>query len=330
MVNVTLFDELDAVEQDARGALDRANQACLHDRLSWFRLVERNCPPEGKLQVVRAEQDNRRAWLFLAVDGREADGYAAWYSLRYRLIGDPGLGPEIAGFLRNKRLTRVELAPIENPEALATALRSAGWSVAIEPAFGNWIARTEKGFDEYWSRRPGQLRSTARRKAKAAALDVVIHDRFDAVAWADYEAVYRASWKPEEGSFAFLRDLAEQEGAAGTLRLGLAYHRDRPVAAQLWLVEGEVATIHKLAYAEDAKAMSPGTVLGEAMFRRAIDEDGVRLVDYGTGDDAYKRDWMDERRQLWRIIAHNPRTLPGLAGAVRQRVRALVRGKASR
>ena len=200
----------------------------------------------------------------------------------------------------------------------------------IEPAFGNWIAGTEKGFDEYWSRRPGQLRSTAKRKAKAAALDIVVHDRFDPAAWADYEAVYRASWKPEEGSFPFLRALTEQEGAAGTLRLGLAYHQGRPVAAQLWLVEGGVATIHKLAYAEKAKAMSPGTLLGEAMFRRAIDEDGVRLIDYGTGDDAYKRDWMDERRQLWRIIAYNPRTLRGLAGAVRQRVRALVRGKARR
>lgn len=330
MVNVTLFDELDAVEQDAGDALDRANQPCLHDRLSWFRLLERHCPPNGKLQVVHAEQDRRRAWLFLAVDGREADAYAAWYSLRYGLIGEADLAPGIAGFLRDRRLSKVELAPIEDPEALLAAFRSAGWFVSLEPAFGNWIARTENGFDEYWSRRPGQLRSTAKRKARAADLDIVIHDRFDPAAWADYEAVYRSSWKPEEGSFPFLRALAEQEGAAGTLRLGLAYHQGRPVAAQLWLVEGGIATIHKLAYAENAKAMSPGTVLGEAMFRRAIDQDGVRLIDYGTGDDAYKRDWMDERRQLWRIIAHHPRTLRGFAGAVRQRVRALVRGKASR
>ena len=330
MVNVTLFGDLDAVEQDAGGALDRANQPCLHDRLSWFRLLERHCTPMGKLQAVRAELDGRRAWLFLAVDGRSAEAYAAWYSLRFGLIGDGALAREIAGFLRDRRLSRVELAPVEDDDVIASAFRDAGWSVTVEPAFGNWIARTEKGFDEYWSRRPGQLRSTAKRKAKAADLDIVIHDRFDGAAWADYESVYRSSWKPEEGSFPFLRALAEQEGAAGTLRLGLAYHQGRPVAAQLWLVEGGVATIHKLAYAEDAKSMSPGTVLGEAMFRRAIDQDGVTLIDYGTGDDAYKRDWMDERRQLWRIIARNPRSLRGLAGIVRQRVRALVRGRASR
>ncbi len=330
MVNVTLFDDLDAVERDAEGALDRANQPCLHDRLDWFRLLERHCPPKGKLQAVRAEQDGKRAWLFLAVDGRSADAYAAWYSLRFGLIGDRGLASEIAGFLRRRGLSRIEMAPVEEPDALLSAFRGAGWSVAVEPVFGNWIARTDKGFDEYWSRRPGQLRSTAKRKAKAAGLDIVILERFDPAAWADYETVYRSSWKPEEGSFPFLRALADQEGAAGTLRLGVAYHEERPVAAQLWLVENRVATIHKLAYAEEAKSMSPGTVLGEAMFRRAIDQDRVQLIDYGTGDDAYKRDWMDERRQLWRIVARNPRSLRGLAGIVRQRVRALVRGIASR
>ena len=330
MVNVTLFGDLDAVEQDARGALDRANQPCLHDRLSWFRLLEQHCPPKGQLHAVRAEQNDKRAWLFLTKERNNAEAFAAWYSLRFGLIGDPSLAPEIAGFLRHGGLARVEMAPVENPDRLKAAFEAAGWSVSLDPAFGNWIARAEKGFDEYWSRRPGQLRSTAKRKAKATALDIVIHDRFDAAAWADYETVYRSSWKPEEGSFPFLRALAEQEGAAGTLRLGLAYHGGRPVAAQLWLVEDSVATIHKLAYAEDARAMSPGTLLGEAMFRRAIDQDGARLIDYGTGDDAYKRDWMDERRQLWRIIARNPRSLRGLAGIVRQRVRALVRGKASR
>lgn len=331
MVNVTLFDALDAVEQDAKGALDRANQPCLHDRLSWFRLLERHCPPPGALQVVRAEQDGDRAWLFLAVAGSDADAYAVWYSLRYGLIGDRRLAPGIARFLRNRRLATIDLAPVHEPDPLASGFREAGWTVAVEPAFGNWIACTRnQAFDDYWSRRPGNLRSTARRKAKAADLDLVIHDRFDPAAWADYEAVYRASWKPEEGSFPFLRALAKQEGEAGTLRLGLAYRRGRPVAAQLWLVEGAVATIHKLAYAEDAKAMSPGTLLSEAMFRRAIDQDRVELIDYGTGDDAYKRDWMDERRQLWRIVAHNPRTLQGLAGAARRRATALVRGQASR
>lgn len=331
MVNVKLFDDLDAVARDAAGALDRDVQPCLYSRLDWFRLLAEHCPPDGRLKVARAEEDGRRAWLFLANGGREADAYAAWYSLRVGLIGDAKLGQNLGGALKREGLGRITLKPIAEPEPLVAALRAAGWIVSTEPSTGNWVAHTEGlTFDDYWAKRPGKLRSTAARKAKTAGLDIAIHDRFIADAWAAYEDVYRASWKPEEGSFPFLRALAEQEGAAGTLRLGIARKDGRPVAAQLWTVENEEATIHKLAYAEDAKALSPGTLLGMAMFRRVIDQDRVRLIDYGTGDDAYKRDWMDERRQLWRITAWNPATLRGLAGAAKAKASKLVGRSQSR
>jgi CelD/BcsL family acetyltransferase involved in cellulose biosynthesis len=102
------------------------------------------------------------------------------------------------------------------------------------------------------------------------------------------------------------------------------------VAVQLWLVENGEATIHKLAYTEEAKAMSPGTLLGMEMFRRALDVDRVGAIDYGTGDDGYKKDWMAERRPLWRLEAYNPHTLRGLIGAARARASALVRRVRSR
>jgi hypothetical protein len=318
MVNVKLFDDLDAVEHDAAGALDRDAQPCLYSRLDWFRLLARFCPPAGKLKVARAEEQGCRAWLFLANGGHGADSYAAWYSLRVGLVGDVSLGPALGHALRQERLAQLALSPTIEPDALVEGLRAGGWLSSAAPATGNWVAHTAGlSFEDYWQRRPGKLRSTAQRKAKSAGLDIMIHDGFSPEAWAAYEAVYRASWKPEEGSFPFLRALAQQEGAAGTLRLGIARKHGRPVAAQLWTVEHGEATIHKLAYAEDTKALSPGTVLGMAMFRHAIDEDRVKLIDYGTGDDAYKRDWMDERRQLWRVTAFNPGTLRGLAGAAR-------------
>lgn len=325
MVKVELFSDLDAVAQDADGGLDRAAQPCLHARLSWFRLLAEHCPPAGQLAALRAAEADERAWLFLANGGAEAAGYTSWYSLRSGLIGAQALAPALALALRRKGLVRVEMAPIADAVPLVEGFRAAGWWVNAAPSTGNWVAHTAGlSFDRYWAARPGKLRNTAQRKAKAAGLEVVVHDHFDAAAWEDYEAVYRASWKPEEGSSAFLRALAEQEGAAGTLRLGTARKDGRPVAAQLWLIEGGVATIHKLAYAEDAKALSPGTVLSMAMFRRAIDEDRVREIDYGTGDDAYKRDWMDERRQLWRLTAYNPRTVRGLAMAGKAQAGALV------
>ncbi|HEV2818807.1 MAG TPA: GNAT family N-acetyltransferase [Allosphingosinicella sp.] len=322
-VNIALFDDLDAVAAAAGGALDRAAQPSLFNRLAWYRLIHDHCPPPGKLLVVRAGG----AWLFLAVEGREARAYAAWYSLRFDAVGERGgdAMTAIAAALRARGLTHVELAPVEDPEPLRAAFREAGWRAFATPKTGNWrIDTSGMDFEAYWAARPAQLRNTAKRRGRTAGLEIEIYDRFDARAWADYEAVYRASWKPEEGSFPFLRALAQQEGAAGTLRLGIARKDGRPVAAQLWLVENGEAMIHKLAYAEYAKAMSPGTLLGMAMFRRAIDEDRVRVIDYGTGDDAYKKDWMGERRTLWRIDAFNPATLRGLASAARAGASALV------
>ena len=328
MVNVELFHDFDAVERDSGGRLAREAQSSLFARLDWFRLIATHCPPPGRPIVLRGRAGNRTGWLFLAIDHPRAESLAAWYSLRFDLVGSPeeDVATALAAALRDGGVAEVELAPIEDPETLRKGFAAAGWATSVTPKTVNWRVATEGlDFEGYWAKRPARLRNTAKRRAKGAELDIRIHDRFDEQAWADYEAVYHASWKPEEGSFPFLRALAEQEGAAGTLRLGIARFRDRPVAAQLWLVENGEATIHKLAYAEEAKAMSPGTLLSMAMFRHVIDEDRVRAIDYGTGDEPYKADWMDEKRTLWRLTAYNRRTLGGLAGAARAAAASLAR-----
>ncbi|HEX6376016.1 MAG TPA: GNAT family N-acetyltransferase [Allosphingosinicella sp.] len=324
-----LFDDLDAVAADAGGALDRTPSP--FDRLGWFRLVAAHCPPPGRLLVARARDgEGSAAWLFLAEQGGRAEAWRCWYSLRFGVAGDSEGAEAIARALR-KRLYRLEIAPLEDPEPLARAFRAAGWTTFLGPATASWrIGTAGQDFGAYWAARPGKLRNTAQRKTRAAGLDVEIHRVFDAEAWAAYESVYAASWKPGEGSPAFLRALAEQESAAGTLRLGIARKDGRPLAAQLWLVESGTAWIHKLAYREDARSLSPGTVLSMAMFRAALDEDKVERIDYGTGDEPYKRDWMGERATLWRLEAFDPRSPRGLLGALRARLSALVRRPRSR
>ena len=324
---VELFDDWDAIEGAAAGALDRASRPSLFERLSWFRLIAAYAPPAGRMLALRA--GDASTWLFLAVDGAQARAYVNWYSLRFSAIGgDPNALSDIARRLRSesRRLSRVELSPLAPRDPLPQAFREAGWLTFVTPATASWRLDTEgMDFDTYWAGRGSRLRNTARRKAKAVSLDIVIHTGFDPAAWADYERVYAVSWKPAEGSPAFLRALAEQEGAAGTLRLGIARKDGEPIAAQLWLVEDGVATIHKLAYSEAARDLSPGTLLSVEMFRRALDVDKVRHVDFGTGNDPYKAEWMDGSKMLERMIAFNPATLNGLAGAARAMASALVR-----
>ncbi|WP_225421403.1 GNAT family N-acetyltransferase [Sphingomonas parva] len=309
-----LFDDWEAVAGAADGTLDHGR---LFERLSWFRLLAAHCPPAGRFLAARAAG----TWLFLARRGRRAEAYANWYSLRFGPAGGSAGLEAIGRRLRAEGVVRLSLSPIEDPGATVGALRRAGWIARTQPATASWqIDVGDLDFATYWARRPSRLRNTAERRAKQ--LDVEIHRHFDAGAWAAYEEVYQASWKPAEGSPAFLRALAVQE--RDRLRLGIARHDGRPVAAQLWLVEDGRATIHKLAYREDAARLAPGTVLSMAMFRAAIDQDGVARIDYGTGDEAYKADWMDERHILWRIDAFDPRRPSGLLAAARATASTLV------
>jgi CelD/BcsL family acetyltransferase involved in cellulose biosynthesis len=64
--------------------------------------------------------------------------------------------------------------------------------------------------------------------------------------------------------------------------------------------------------------------------QHVIDIDGVTQVDYLTGDDAYKQDWMSHRRERWGMVAFNPRTLKGAVGILRHMAGRSLRRTASR
>jgi hypothetical protein len=334
------FDDFDAVEAVARGSLDRAAQPGLFDRLEWFRRSWLLCPPGIQPLMVRAVSEKAQAWLFLAHKGNGAlTGLSSWYTLSFRpiFIGEPSESVKlrlliaIAARLKTRRLgvSRISLRPVPVEDGtsalIARAFSRRGWAAFRYPATVNWIADlTDKDFATYWSERPGQVRSTVSRKGRKGVVSLQVIDRFDEDAWAAYEEIYAQSWKGEEGSPDFLRVTAQAEGAAGALRLGLAHIEGQPVAAQIWTVENGHAIIHKLAYVEEAAEHSPGTLLSATMFQHVIGE-GVSIIDYGTGNDRYKADWMDRSRPLEQIELYNLRTMRGLAGAAKAKIARLVR-----
>lgn len=274
------------------------------DRAEWFALL---AAAGAKPLVVQAGET---AMMLTEANGR-IEALRNWYAFTWRSQGDnPVLLAALASALR-ARAHRVTLWPVPDEDGsathLAAAFRTVGWHVAVEPCDHNHVLPVNgRSFAEYWATRPGQMRTTLKRKAKKVA--VTIHDRFDAAAWGDYEAIYEESWKPEEGDPALLRAFAEAEGAAGRIRLGVAHSLEgEAVAAQFWTVENGTAYIHKLAHRESARPLSAGTTLSAALFERAIDRDGVHLVDFGTGNDPYKRDWMEVDRPRYRIDALDPR-----------------------
>lgn len=331
-----IHDSLASFAADAAGALDRAAQPDFYDRLDWLALTHAHIYPDTPLAIAAARQGNDAVWLPLRDCGSgHGRGLASWYTLAFAPLTTPGsdvettahLLGEIARNLR-RRFDTLTLWPLEPEVAVAIqhAFRARGWLAASRVEAANWIAHTAGlDFDTYWESRPSKLRNTVRRRTKNSPVETEVHGQFDPAAWDAYEAIYAQSWKPDEGAPAFLRAAAEQEGAAGTLRLGIARREGRPVAAQFWTVENGTATIHKLAYLESEREHSPGTLLSVAMFRHVLNQDRPSVIDYGNGDEPYKAEWMDERRERHRLQLFNLRSLGGLSKGVSKAARATLR-----
>ncbi|MEE4153878.1 MAG: GNAT family N-acetyltransferase [Erythrobacter sp.] len=275
------------------------------DRLEWFALIEET----GTWPLVAvADGGDVKAALVLQEKSGRLEAFTNWYSFTWRPIGKGACAPPrfikaIAADLR-KRTHRVLLAPVPEEDGsaslLADAFSSAGWRVEVTCCDTNHILQVGgRSFAEYWTTRPGPLRTTLARKAKR--LDIRLSDRFEQALWAQYEQIYEHSWKPREGEPAMLRAFAQREGEAGRLRLGMAYHEGEPIAAQFWTFENGTAYIHKLAHLESHRQLSAGTCLSAALFEQAIDRDCAELIDFGTGDEPYKRDWMDATRPRYQI-----------------------------
>ncbi|WP_179504474.1 MULTISPECIES: GNAT family N-acetyltransferase [unclassified Sphingomonas] len=283
------------------------------DRADWLSLLAARAFSGAHAFLAVAEDGDGAVLALPLVATRHGLGALAnWYSFWARPLTDAPERAEAMLVALARDLARhgaLDFAPLPAREAgwMARAFRTAGWVVAVEPAHVNrHMALDGQDFATWWATRPGALRATVRRKGASGAVQCRVGTAFDAGDWAAYEAIYAASWKPAEGDPAFLRAVAQGESAAGALRLGVATLNGQPVAAQMWSVEAGTAFIHKLAHRQDARGASPGTLLSAAMFAHVIDRDGVRAIDFGTGDDPYKADWMDQARTRWRLHAHHP------------------------
>lgn len=310
MVQVDYHRDLKQVQSDGQLAawLSESNQRAPFDRLDWFAGLARHCGLEPLIAAARTENDI--AVLPLRGHGGHLHALSNWYTFRYRPLASGGegllevLARDLAGKARRVTLSGL---PDEDRSAsrLENAFRSNGWLVRRSACDTNHVLPVDgRSYEQYLAARPGKLRTTLKRKS--GKVETRVLDRFDAEIWRAYEAIYAESWKPEEGSPAFLRAFAESEGEAGRMRLGVALADGEPVAAQMWTVEHGTAWIHKLAHREAAKPLSPGSVLSAALFRHVIDVDRVDLVDFGTGDDPYKRDWMEIVRPRYRLDMFRP------------------------
>ena len=189
--------------------------------------------------------------------------------------------------------------------------------------FGNWLHHEIESFAHYKGSLQTQLKNTVERRQKKLDKNHVwefkLYTKINEIepAYQEYKYLYKLRWKKDEGNSDFIDaivlDLAEKE----QLRLGILYIDNNPAAAQIWINTNKTAAIFKLAYDEGYKKYSPGTLLTHKMAEYSIEQDKVTKLDFLSGDDYYKRQWMSERGEKWGIIAFNHRTAYGIFAATR-------------
>lgn len=326
---------------------DDAVQSDLFQTWIWFdNLVRHGLAPDVrfKFAVVSRIADGQAFCLPLAVFpldavaiiGEATSSLTTYYASLYGPIGDDSLCTQAAcqaliRALRAEGLPHgaLHFKPLDVDSTfyrhMLNALREVGYLTDTHFCFGNWHLPCQGvPYDAYAATLPSRLRNTIRRARKkldgAGQWRIRVHLRPGPEleeAIADFEVIYGQSWKVPEPFPHFVPELCRAAAKHGWLRLGVLQLDNRPVAAQIWLVRDGQALIYKLAYDEALRSLSPGSILSAELFRRALDDDHVIDVDYLTGDDAYKRDWMTHRRERRGIVAFHPRTLAGMAGALR-------------
>ena len=293
-----------------------------------------------------ADCDQAEAAFVCRTDGdRRLQGASNFYSVEHGPIHQVSgagatdtvlrLAHDIAREQASRHVIRLAALDPAEPEyaAVRDGLRSAGW--IVKPFFdsGTWFEDT-RGLDFrcYFDERPGIITNTYRRRAaraKSQQLDYLLPGGGSEIEnfIADYLTVYRNSWKDSEPFPDFIPKLIRWAFSLGALRCGVARVDGVPAAAQFWIVWHGRAVIYKLAHDQRFDRLSPGTLLTMRMMEHVLEHDRPDEVNFGRGDDPYKKLWLSQRRERWGLFAVNPRTLHGaalglrmLAGALRDRM----------
>jgi CelD/BcsL family acetyltransferase involved in cellulose biosynthesis len=322
-----------------RSEADRAD--AVFQSASWFQLLASQGfekPAEPLVLPLGPPAGGACLHLMAGDGGRGVQALSNYYTGLFGPVGPVAdLGHD--DWLRAVQSVRATAAPVRwNLHPLS---EKAAWSLDLERSlrrcgywtdryfcFGNWFQPVPPGgFAVYWAARPSALRNTVARARKRLdkqgdwRLEIVTQPG-PALAGAieAYTAVYSRSWKTPEPNPLFMPSLIRLAAEQGWLRLGLVWVGGAPVAAQLWLVAGGKANIFKLAYVQGQEKLSAGSVLTAELMRHVMDVDRVGEVDFLSGDDAYKADWMAQRRERVGLVAFDQRHWRGWLAALRHRL----------
>lgn len=352
-MNIARFDRLPD-SPEACVAFDHTGASDFFSTREWYEIfIDAVLCDAGNAQFLIASEDDGQVAAILPLWIRPTPwpsgksrytALANYYSCLYQPIVPPDENLAIRGvdaLIEHLSANRTEwsmltFSPMPQDAAATHSLVSGfscrGFYVEQYPAFGNWyLPTTGMTFDAYFASRRKKMRNTVRSKTNqlastyAMATTVICSTDGLEEALVAYDRIYATTWKKPEPYAEFVPMLARRLASAGKLRLGLLHIDGKPVAAQIWFIHNKTAHIYKLAYDAAYAKYSVGTILTMELVKHCLEKDGVTCIDFLSGDDSYKRQWMSHRRERITVDVINTRSLHGAALKTRRQLGALKR-----
>lgn len=315
------FGAIEALPPSASGLFDEVGRESLFTSRPWYEsFIAAGLQPDAELLFFVLGDGEGQTNAMIACQRRmggnpTVSSLTSFYSCDFRPLIAPycdarsiafHLGRKLADHLAGEAVIGFDSLDTSLPtlEPFLEGLARPGRAVLRYAHFGRWWENLDgRGYADYLTARNGALREVIRRKGakleREGATFVLIGAGSSVGeverSIADYEAVYAASWKEAEPFPEFQPTLMRKLAEVGWLRLAICRQNDRPIAAQLWVVVGRTATVLKLAHDRQFDKQSPGTLLTAFAIRTLMEKDQIASIDFGRGDDAYKRAWATNR-----------------------------------
>lgn len=303
----------------------------LFGKLEWFNLLHKHIIEHNQevifYCVLNMQKKIEAIFPLIKSPNKNNSGYslkslANFYSMEYR--------PLIIKKSRNSRKAinafvhylateerdwiTLELFPIDEGELSNIYLKeelNKHFSIAFSLCHKNWVYRNNnEKYDDFITYSPSRVRSIKRderriKKDHEIQIKIWTDDIDIEECIQDYFLIYNNSWKNKEQYPEFIPELIRLCASEKILRLGILYVDNIPTAAQLNIFHDNITLIYKLSYHEEYKHLSTGAILSFHMMQYAFDKDKSMEIDYGCGDDAYKREWMDLCRKKMTMTTYN-------------------------
>lgn len=308
----------------------------------WFENLIENGLDEDQSISLACVIENKRLVALLPLEPQGGNHYHSlkhlYTSLFTLLLAEHNKQEIVACMVKGLKKLPVEflqLDPVADDDAnlklLQEMLQATGYTCERHFSFYNWLHRTEgQTFADYMAARPSRVRNTVDRKMRKLKRDHgynirLFTDQNLHQGIVDYNSVYTSSWKAEEQYVDFIEGLADKLAQNSWLRLAVLYIGDVPAAAQFWFVANGKASIFKLVYDQFWKKYSPGTILTAYLIRRVIKVDQVDEIDFLTGNDAYKQEWMSLRRERYRLCCYTPAKPKNLTNRIKHKFGSMLK-----